>query len=76
MSHNTLQKFCTQLTTDPALWAAFRANPEKVVADAGLSDEEQKLFTTGPYGKLMTYLGRSESAFSAMVVNPVKKSSY
>lgn len=56
----TLREFLSALATDADQLAAFQANPDKAMQDAGLSSEEQELVKSGNQERVYRYFQELE----------------
>lgn len=59
MAHTDLERFLRSLSTHSHLRRAFAEDPEKVMSEAGLSAEEQKLVRSRDVAAIKKYLGDS-----------------
>lgn len=65
-----LVDFVRKLVNDEALWARLRKEPEQVLAESGLSPEDQELMRRGPVDELEAKLIQEglDPTFSAVII--------
>ena len=57
MASQDVAAFINKLSTDPNLRAQFKANPDAVMDQEGLSEEDKQVVKSGDPDQLRTHLG-------------------
>lgn len=68
MATNDLVLFLNRLLNDPAEWARLRKEPEAMMREANLTEQEQQLVMTGPLEELRKYIGAQPGQFSMIIL--------
>jgi hypothetical protein len=68
MATNNLALFLNRVLNDPNEWARFRKEPQQMVREANLTEQEQQLLMQGPLEDLRKYIGAEPGQFSAIVL--------
>ena len=68
MATNNLALVLNRVLNDPNEWARFRKEPQQMVREANLTEQEQQLLMQGPLEDLRKYIGAEPGQFSAIVL--------
>lgn len=66
MDHETLYRFLVDLSKSAGTYDSYQADKEKVMTEAGLTNEEQALLMKGDEAEIRKYLG-DECACAAQI---------